>query len=81
MPAAWVLDSLAPALTGKSSRYSYLRWKLTSSRVNMYASTWICTKNEDVVRPQAGRTISALSLPDSAVSSPKRSNSVEDLQI
>lgn len=46
----------------------------------MYASTWICTKNEDV-RPKAGRTISALSLPDSAVGSTKRSNSVEDLQI
>lgn len=47
----------------------------------MYASTWICTKDEDVVRPKAGRTISALSLPDSAVASTKRPSSVEDLQI
>lgn len=47
----------------------------------MYASTWICTKDEDVVRPKSGRTISALSLPDSAVGSTKRPNSVEDLHI
>lgn len=47
----------------------------------MYASTWICTKNEDTVRPNADRKISALSLPDSAVGTAKRSTSVEDLQI
>ncbi|KAJ5105617.1 hypothetical protein NUU61_002964 [Penicillium alfredii] len=50
-------------------------------RVNMYASTWICTKTQDVARPQAGRTISSLSLGDSAVGGRKRSGSVEDLQI
>lgn len=47
----------------------------------MYASTWICTKNEDTVRPNTDRQISALSLPDSAVGMAKRSTSVEDLQI
>ncbi|KAJ5408129.1 hypothetical protein N7509_002012 [Penicillium cosmopolitanum] len=51
-------------------------------RVNMYASTWICTKNEDIIRPGAGRTMSSLSLPDSAVvAKAKRSTSVEDLQL
>ncbi|KAJ5651193.1 uncharacterized protein N7484_004916 [Penicillium longicatenatum] len=50
-------------------------------RVNMYASTWICTKEADVVRPQNGRTISALSLSDIATATVKRSTSVEDLQI
>ncbi|CAL5869670.1 uncharacterized protein PFLUO_LOCUS3900 [Penicillium psychrofluorescens] len=48
-------------------------------RVNMYASTWICTKTEDLVRPKNGRTISELSLGDSAVAGKK--GSVEDLQI
>jgi betaine lipid synthase len=47
----------------------------------MYASTWICTKQEDVVRPNNGRTISVLSLGDAAIQSAKRSNSVEDLKI
>lgn len=47
----------------------------------MYASTWICTKTEDVTRPKNGRSISALSLGDAAIGSAKRSNSVEDLQI
>lgn len=47
----------------------------------MYASTWICTKTEDVTRPKNGRSISALSLSDAAVGSAKRSSSVEDLQI
>lgn len=46
----------------------------------MYASTWICTKTEDIARPKNGRTISVLSLGDAAVSA-KRSSSVEDLQI
>ncbi|OQD75452.1 hypothetical protein PENDEC_c007G00651 [Penicillium decumbens] len=50
-------------------------------RVNMYASTWICTKQEDVVRPKNERTISVLSLGDSAIEATKRSNSVEDLSI
>ncbi|KAJ5273188.1 hypothetical protein N7478_008313 [Penicillium angulare] len=50
-------------------------------RVNMYASTWICTKNEDVIRPQSSRSMSALSLGDSAVGTAKRSTSVEDLKI
>lgn len=49
--------------------------------VNMYASTWICTKQEDVARPKNGRTISALSLSDIAAATVKRSTSVEDLQI
>lgn len=47
----------------------------------MYASTWICTKQEDVVRPKNGRTMSVLSLGDSAIESTKRSTSVEDLKI
>lgn len=47
----------------------------------MYASTWICTKNEDVVRPKADRTMSSLSLGDSAVGVTKRPSSVEDLKI
>ncbi|KAJ5974158.1 hypothetical protein N7481_011368 [Penicillium waksmanii] len=51
-------------------------------RVNMYASTWICTKNEGIIRPGSGRTISSLSLPDSAIAAKaKRSTSVEDLQL
>ncbi|KAJ5728767.1 uncharacterized protein N7483_003275 [Penicillium malachiteum] len=50
-------------------------------RVNMYASTWICTKEKDVSRPKSDRTISVLSLGDSAVGTTERSNSVEDLQI
>ncbi|OJJ32143.1 hypothetical protein ASPWEDRAFT_53834 [Aspergillus wentii DTO 134E9] len=45
-------------------------------RVNMYASTWICTKTQEVEPTTPGRTISSLSLGGS-----KRSNSVEDLQI
>lgn len=28
----------------------------------MYASTWICTKQEDVARPKNDRAISALSI-------------------
>lgn len=47
----------------------------------MYASTWICTKQEDVVRPKNDRTMSVLSLGDSAVEVTKRSNSVEELKI
>ena len=47
----------------------------------MYASTWICTKDKDVARPKSSRTISVLSLTDSAGIAAKRSNSVEDLQI
>ncbi|KAJ5640869.1 hypothetical protein N7528_000494 [Penicillium herquei] len=50
-------------------------------RVNMYASTWICTKEKDVSRPKNDRTISVLSLGDSAVGTTKRSSSVEDLHI
>ncbi|KAJ5731850.1 hypothetical protein N7493_003331 [Penicillium malachiteum] len=50
-------------------------------RVNMYASTWICTKEKDVTRPKNDRTISVLSLGDSAVGTTKRSSSVEDLHI
>ncbi|KAJ5758755.1 hypothetical protein N7520_005911 [Penicillium odoratum] len=52
-------------------------------RVNMYASTWICTKKEDVIRPTSGRTISALSLSDISIATAKRSSSisVEDLKI
>ncbi|KAJ6064315.1 hypothetical protein N7499_012995 [Penicillium canescens] len=50
-------------------------------RVNMYASTWICTKTEDISRPKNQRTISVLSLPDSAIPTAKRSGSVEDLQL
>lgn len=45
----------------------------------MYASTWICTKNEDVVASNDGRSMSALSLGDAALA--KRTSSVEDLQI
>lgn len=44
----------------------------------MYASTWICTKTEDVVQDAGGR-MSAFALPESAAT--KRSASVEDLQI
>ncbi|KAJ6088746.1 hypothetical protein N7486_010007 [Penicillium sp. IBT 16267x] len=50
-------------------------------RVNMYASTWICTKQEDVVRSKNGRSISDLSLSEIATATVKRSTSVEDLQI
>ncbi|KAJ5483853.1 hypothetical protein N7539_006053 [Penicillium diatomitis] len=50
-------------------------------RVNMYASTWICTKTEDVARPKNARTISSLSLSDATVGKTRRSSSVEDLQI
>ncbi|KAJ5172684.1 hypothetical protein N7492_005277 [Penicillium capsulatum] len=53
-------------------------------RVNMYASTWICTKQEDVILPKTDRTISALALPDSAVDVTRRrstSASVEDLEL
>ncbi|KAJ6013849.1 hypothetical protein N7540_008440 [Penicillium herquei] len=50
-------------------------------RVNMYASTWICTKEKDVTRPKNDRTISVLSLGDSAVETTKRTSSVEDLHI
>ncbi|KAJ5176018.1 uncharacterized protein N7482_001895 [Penicillium canariense] len=50
-------------------------------RVNMYASTWICTKTKDIDRPKNGRSISVLSLGDSAVGSATRSNSVENLKI
>ncbi|RHZ45948.1 uncharacterized protein CDV56_103267 [Aspergillus thermomutatus] len=47
-------------------------------RVNMYASTWICTKTKELERPTPGRTISALSLGDGST---KRSQSVEHLEI
>ncbi|KAH2918777.1 hypothetical protein KXW73_002929 [Aspergillus fumigatus] len=47
-------------------------------RVNMYASTWICTKTKELDRPTPARTISALSLGDG---SSKRSHSVEHLEI
>ncbi|KAJ6172363.1 hypothetical protein N7470_001430 [Penicillium chermesinum] len=48
-------------------------------RVNMYASTWICTKIQDVDPTKNGRSMSALSLSDNTTV--KRSSSVEDLQI
>lgn len=47
----------------------------------MYASTWICTKTEEITRPKNDRSISTLSLGDAALGAAKRSNSVEDLQI
>lgn len=48
----------------------------------MYASTWICTKQEDVVRPKNDRAISALSLPGSAVEVVRRrSATVEDVNV
>ncbi|KAJ5194207.1 Protein of unknown function DUF3419 [Penicillium cf. griseofulvum] len=50
-------------------------------RVNMYASTWICTKTEDLSRPNTDRKMSALSLPDSAIPAGKMSSSVENLLI
>lgn len=46
----------------------------------MYASTWICTKTEDLCTGMTDRKMSALSLPDSAIQA-KRSGSVEDLQL
>lgn len=51
---------------------------LTYDSVNMYASTWICTKTKELDRPTPARTISALSLGDG---SSKRSHSVEHLEI
>ncbi|KAK1139279.1 hypothetical protein N8T08_001125 [Aspergillus melleus] len=48
-------------------------------RVNMYASTWICTKTKELERPSLpDRSMSVLSLGDSTG---KRSNSVEHLEI
>ncbi|PYH90813.1 sialidase [Aspergillus ellipticus CBS 707.79] len=47
-------------------------------RVNMYASTWICTKTEELERPTSSRAMSALSLDN--IAAPKR-NSVEHLEI
>ncbi|GKZ94688.1 hypothetical protein AnigIFM59636_008070 [Aspergillus niger] len=46
-------------------------------RVNMYASTWICTKTQELERPAPSRAMSALSLD---TITPKR-NSVEHLEI
>jgi hypothetical protein len=83
-PVAWEPVSPVHALTGKLqvlSRPNYLSQKLINPSVNMYASTWICTKTEDISRPKNLRTISALSLPDSAIPTAKRSGSVEDLQL
>lgn len=45
--------------------------------VNMYASTWICTKTQELERPAPSRAMSALSLD---TITPKR-NSVEHLEI
>ncbi|KUM60231.1 hypothetical protein ACN42_g6893 [Penicillium freii] len=50
-------------------------------RVNMYASTWICTKSEDLSRPNPDRKMSTLSLGESAVTGGKMPSSVENLLI
>ncbi|KAJ5143761.1 Protein of unknown function DUF3419 [Penicillium bovifimosum] len=48
-------------------------------RVNMYASTWICTKTKDLSRPDIDRKISSFSLTESAIPVGKMSGSVENL--
>ncbi|KAJ9486903.1 hypothetical protein VN97_g6420 [Penicillium thymicola] len=50
-------------------------------RVNMYASTWICTKSEDLSRPNPDRKMSTLSLGESAITGGKMPSSVENLMI
>ncbi|KAK4867749.1 hypothetical protein LT330_006698 [Penicillium expansum] len=50
-------------------------------RVNMYASTWICTKSKDLSRPSTDRKMSTLSLGDSAIPGGKMPSSVENLLI
>ncbi|BDD56066.1 hypothetical protein MAP00_001546 [Monascus purpureus] len=51
-------------------------------RVNMYASTWICTKNKELGRPAPERSISELSLSECVKSMDNaRSKSVEHLKI
>lgn len=47
----------------------------------MYASTWICTKTQDLSRPNTNRKMSTLSLGDSAIIGDKLPSSVENLLI
>ena len=47
----------------------------------MYASTWICTKTDDMSRPSTDRKMSTLSLGDSAIAAGKMPSSVENLLI
>lgn len=47
----------------------------------MYASTWICTKSEDLSRPNPDRKMSTLSLGESAITGGKMPSSVENLMI
>lgn len=47
----------------------------------MYASTWICTKTEDLLRPKTDRKMSTLTLSDSVIPIAKKAGVVDDLQI
>lgn len=59
-----------------------VRLLTTQNRVNMYASTWICTKNKELGRPAPERSISELSLSECVKGMDNaRSKSVEQLKI
>lgn len=45
----------------------------------MYASTWICTKTDDLLNAKKDRKMSTLLLPDSAISA--KVGSMEGLQV